>query len=487
MKYFTRVFLVFAILFSVISSAFSLKSSDISLKIETLSNDGVATFEISLPKGWKLAKAPKIMSRHNSTEFEYLENIQQISPNKYRTRCKLNKNQKDVLNFDFFVCKNVCSIISKNFSFYPIISTNFFLLMLLFGFFGGLLLNVMPCVLPVILLKMKHLNSRATVINSILGNYLSFFILASVLSLLKISGETVGWGLHFQNIYFLKFVVISFFIFSLMTFGKLRFYWNVNLNKSNISNKTLRDIISSIITTMIAIPCTAPLLGAAAAFAIQESFITLFSIFIAIATGFSVPYFVALFWNFSFKKIFQNKILNYVIDFGVVVTFVWLCWILFRNIHPVETIIICLAFAIAPFLFKKEHNALATLLLISAILLNVPQENTQNSDQLKTVSDLVNQNKVVILNITADWCLSCKYNKLKIRSKQVQTKIKENNVKFVEIDITRKNDKVMKFIHEHSRVGIPFTIIYGPKNKSGMLLSEIPEVSEIIKAIDLVK
>lgn len=487
MKYFLRFFLVFALLFFGISPAFSLKSSDISLKIETLSSNGIATFKISLPKGWKLAKAPKIVSKYNSLEFKYLENLQQISPNKYRTRCKLNKNQKDILKFDFFVCKNMCSIVSKDFLFSPVVATNFFLLMLLFGFIGGLLLNVMPCVLPVILLKMKHMHSRRTIINSILGNYLSFFIFAFILSLLKISGETVGWGLHFQNEYFLKFIVISFFIFSLIIFGKLRFYWNVNFNKSNIPNKTLRDIISSIVTTMVAIPCTAPLLGTAAAFAIQESFITLFSIFAAIATGFSVPYFVALFWEFPFKKVFQNKVLNYIIDCGVVITFAWLCWILFRNIHPFETIIICLAFVVALFLFKKEHNTLATLLLISTIFVNIPQENTQNSDQLKTVSELIDQNKVVILNITADWCLSCKYNKLKLCSEEIRTKIKENDVKFVEIDITKKNDKVMKFIHEHSRVGIPFTIIYGPKNKSGILLSEIPETSEIIKAIDLVR
>ena len=487
MKYFLRIFFVFALLFSIISLAFSLEISDISLKIENLSNDGVATFEISLPKGWKLAKPPKIVSKYNPLGFKYLENLQQISPNKYRTRCKLNKNQKDVLKFDFFVCKKVCSVVSKDFSFTPVVTINFFWMILLFGFIGGLLLNVTPCILPVILLKMKHLHSRATIINSIIGNYLSFLILALALFLLRISGETVGWGLHFQNVYFLKFAVIIFFIFSLITFGKLRFYWNINLNKSKISSKMLRDIISSVMTTMIAIPCTAPVLGTAATFAIQESFVNLFSIFMAIATGFSVPYFVALFWKFPFKKIFQNRILHYIIDYGVVITFFWLCWILFKNINPIEIIIICLTFLFALFLFKKERNTVAIVLLISTIFVNIPRENTQNPDQLKAVSELVKQNKVVILNITADWCLSCKYNKIKLNSKQVQTKIQENNVKFIEIDITKKNDKVIKFIHEHSRVGIPFTIVYGPKNRSGVLLSEILDISEIIKTIDLVR
>lgn len=487
MKYFLRVFFVFALFFSVTFSVYSLNSSDILLKLKNLSQDGIATFEISLPEGWKLAKAPNIMSKSNSLDFKYQENLEQISPNKYETNCNLNKNQKDLLKFDFFVCKDICSVVSKDFFFTPNNSAQFLWLMILFGFIGGLLLNVMPCVLPVILLKIKHMNSRTTIINSIAGNYLSFFILATVLSLLKMSGETVGWGLHFQNMYFLKFTVIIFFILSLISFGKLNLHWNISFDKRKISNKILRDVFSSMITTFVAIPCTAPLLGTAATFAIQESFTSLFTIFTAIATGFSIPFFIALFWKSPLKKAFQNKILNHVIDFGVVITFAWLCWILFKNISAIEIIMICIAFMIALFLFKKKHAVPATMLLASTLFINVPQKSVPEIDQIEEALELVKQNNTVILNITADWCLSCKYNKLKLLSDQVQEKIKNNHVKFVEIDITKKNDKVIKFIQNHSRVGIPFTIVYGPKNKSGVLLSEIPETSEIIKAIDLVK
>lgn len=492
MKYFLRVFFVFVLTIFINFPTNALKSGDVLLKLEKLSPDGVAIFEIELPKGWKLAKAPEIMSKSKSKEFKYQENFKKILENKYETHCKLNKNQKDVLKFDFFVCKNVCSIVSKDFIFIPNIpskntSVKFFMIMILFGFLGGLLLNIMPCVLPVILLKIRHMNSRATIINSIIGNYLSFTILALILSLLKMFSETVGWGLHFQNIYFLKFTVVFFFILSLISFGKLHFNWNVNLEKSKIANKTIRDITFSIIVTMVAIPCSAPLLGTAATFAIQESFVNLFSIFMAIATGFSLPYFVALFCKFSFKKIFQNPILNRIVDWGVVITFTWLSWILFRNINLIEIFAICFALLAAMFLFKKKYNSIAVLLLASAIFINIPQKNTQDFDKLEKISQLVEQNNTVILNITADWCLSCKYNKLKFKSDRVQMKINENNVKFVEIDITKKNDKVMNFIYEHSRAGIPFTIIFGPQNKSGIVLSEIPTISEIVKTIDLVK
>ena len=493
MKHFLRVFFVFVLIFFVSFSTHSLKPEDISLRLERLSPEGIATFEINLPDGWKLAKAPEIVSKSSSPEFKYKGNFKNLG-NKYQIQCKLGRDKKDILKFDFFVCNNICSVVSKDFSFSPDTvvkntSLKFFMVMMVFGFIGGILLNVMPCVLPVILLKVRHMNSRATMINSIIGNYLSFLILAFVLSLLKLSGENIGWGLHFQNIYFLKFSVVVFFILSLITFSNLRFYWHMNLDRSKISNKTLQDILYSAITTMVAIPCTAPLLGTAATFAIQESFVNLFLIFISVATGFSLPYFIALFYKFSFKKIFQNLVLNRIIDCGVIIIFVWLSWILFRNINPIEISIIIFALSASLFLFKKEYNLVAILLLTSAIFINIPQKNKQNFNQfeLEKVSELVEQNNIVILNITADWCLSCKYNKLKFESERVQTKINENNVKFIEVDMTKKNDKIISFIHKYSRVGIPFTMIFGPKNKSGIVLSEIPSVSEIVKAIDLVK
>ncbi|MBO4405971.1 MAG: thioredoxin family protein [Alphaproteobacteria bacterium] len=513
MKYFLRVFFVFALTIFINFPTFALKSEDILLKLKELSSDSVATFEIKLPEGWKLAKAPEIVSKSGSAEFKYQENFKKILENKYETRCKLNKNRKDILKFDFFVCKDICSVVSKDFLFNPATSLRYLIIMIIFGFIGGLLLNVMPCVLPVILLKIKYTKSRETVINSIVGNYLSFLLLASVLSLLKLSGETVGWGLHFQNVYFLKFTVVFFFILSLISFGRLHFHWNLDTDKlkflkkgipilSDGRNKLIRDVIYSMVTTLVAIPCTAPLLGTAAAFAVQESVPYMFLIFTAIATGFSFPYFLVLFFkslfastktsSFSFEGLLKKPVFNKIINFGILITFIWLSWILFGSITSAEIIFVCSVLLISFVLFGKNYNKSAILLLIFTIFVNSPQENTkpnniEQTNKFAEISELVEQNNIVILNITADWCLSCKYNKTKFQSEEVQSKIKTNNVKFVEIDITKRNDAVMNFIRDHSRVGIPFTVIFGPKNKSGIVLSEIPTVSEIVKTIDLVK
>lgn len=487
MKHFLQFLLFFSLLISHAQSGSSLTADDILISIKNLSPNGTAKFEIVIPEGWKFAKPPEITSKYKRSKFNYQENLEKISERTYRTSCRLNKDREDVLKFYFFLCKDYCAIISKDFSYTPDNSVNLILIMILFGLAGGLLLNVMPCVLPVILLKIKHMNSRETITNSIVGNYLAFAILASVLSLLKISGETVGWGFHFQNLYFLKFVAIFFFVITLMSFDLIRFYWHLNLDKFKVNNKFVKDVLYSIITTMVAIPCTAPLLGTAATFALQKSIPNLFLIFTAIATGFSFPLFVVLFSKFSLENFFKQPIINKLINFGVVLTFGWICWILFKTLYWTETLIIFIIFIGATLSFVKNKNKLAFLLLSVIMFLNFPQDQSKTVNRFSEVSELVKQNNIVILNVTADWCLSCKYNELALKSDQVKSHILKNKVKFIEIDVTQQNDQVMDFITKHSRSGIPFTIIYGPKNKSGILLSEIPSTSEIIKTIDLVK
>ena len=292
--------------------------------------------------------------------------------------------------------------------------------------------------------------------------------------------------MHFQNIYFLKFATIFCFILTLISFEKIHFYCNVNLDGLK-NNFPLKNIFSSAIVTFVAIPCTAPILGTAAAFAIQESVLNLFVIFFAIATGFSFPYFFALFFKFPFQKFFKNSIFNKVINWGVFFTFLWLFWILFNSVNFSEIIIFLIFFALFFVFFQKNYKKIAFFVLICAIFVSFPKKNNFEFDQLKKVSELVKADNIVILNVTAKWCLSCKYNEIKFRSNQVRDKMKDNNVKFIEVDITQKNDKVWNFIKGHSRAGIPFTIVYGPKKKSGIVLSEIPSISEIIKTIDLVK
>lgn len=487
MKYFAHKFAVLTIFFLIFFNVFSLKNDEIFINLINFSEENKAIFEIILPKGWKMAKAPNIRSQSADAKFNYQENFEKIEENKYEVRCNLDTKKRDILKFKLFVCKDVCAFVHKDFIFIPEKpDIQYLLLMIFFGFLGGLLLNVMPCVLPVILLKIRQMNSKISIVYSLFGNYLTFLVLALILFILKLSGESVGWGFYFQNVYFLKSGIVLFFIMTLMSFDKLHFHINMNFEGFG-DREILKHIFSSVITTLVAIPCTAPLLGTAAAFAIQESFFNMFLIFMAMATGFSTPYFFALFTKISFQDWFRKPILNTLINYGVLITMLWLFWVLARMISLLELGIVIAIFLISFVLITKKLNKFAFLLLFSSILVNIPAKNIPETKKFDEIYKLVSENHIVIVNITADWCLSCKYNKLKFQTPQMSDKIRENHVRFIEIDITQKNDEVMNFIKRHSRIGIPFTIIYGPKNKQGIVLSEMPSISEITKTIDLVK
>lgn len=223
--------------------------------------------------------------------------------------------------------------------------------------------------------------------------------------------------------------------------------WNMQYNSRSIF---LKNFVSAAVATFIAIPCVAPFLGVAVAFAIQGTSLELVSIFFAIATGFSFPYIFMLLFKIKIPQISGrvSYIFDKIVGGGVLITFLWVVWLLFRNISAPES---------------------------------------QFEQQYKQVQAL-RQNQVVMMNITADWCLTCQYNHRYIfGNKKVQQALRAQHVQVINVDITKKDSSVTEFLHKHHRVGIPFTIIYGPKTKDGILLKEMPSISEVIEAVGKAK
>ena len=197
---------------------------------------------------------------------------------------------------------------------------------MLLALLGGLILNLMPCVLPVILMKMRSLvasNKKAAIWGTIICNYVSFCTFAIFLIFIKVTGESVGWGMHFQSLNFLKTVAVILFVLSLYSFEIISFPIAVQISESNNHRIFLENFISSIVASIIAIPCTAPFLGTAAAFAIQGSAMEMMLIFVSIATGFSLPYILALVIPISMPQGIgkYSRLVKTIANFGVFVTY----------------------------------------------------------------------------------------------------------------------------------------------------------------------
>lgn len=471
--------------------------------------EGVAKAELlfSIPKGWKLPQVPKIIidKSENITNCSFDKQIKVISSTEYslpfHVNCTKNGRSYLKLSIEIPLCNNICTIISKNltipFDFQDSsdnLSKNIILIML-FALFGGLILNLMPCVLPVILMKMRSLvasDKKNAIWGTIIGNYASFCTFAIFLILIKVTGESVGWGMHFQSLNFLKSVAVVLFILSLYSFEIISFPISVQISESNNHRIFLENFISSIVASIIAIPCTAPFLGTAASFAIQGSAMEMMLVFVSIATGFSLPYIFALVIPISMPQGIEkySRLVKTIANFGVVVTLIWILYLMIGHIGAKGILTYLALFVFTIILVIKKHYIFAVICLILSFFIDnndyYPMDFMEKSNKNieRIIKDNLSESRIIIFNISADWCLTCKYNKINVlNNKEILKLIKEKDILYVEGDMTKKNDFLMKIIVDHGRVGIPFTIVFGPKARDGILLSEVPTVSELKEAI----
>lgn len=437
----SRVFVFLAFIYALVESVCAV-SFDVNIKNRTnYPNKIECDVIISAPDGWKIPNTPTINVNSiqcptviiNSTEKQYV----------LHTTIPCNGASKIFLEINCPMCNKFCTFASKSIVLNTTSNSIWYYIVL--GILGGLILNFMPCVLPIVLLKLRSIRTKRGLIGTICGNFLCFFFIICILLVLKSMGQLAGWGMHFQDTRFLIVAVIALFILLLHSFGILKFNIFVT-QKDKCKSEFIGNIISGILSTLIAIPCTAPLLGIAATFAIQGTTFELISVFCAISLGFSLPYIVAFAFDYSFTKFSWGDKIEKIINLGVLITFLWMLYVLIQNLLSV------------PNNFQKAY---------------------------RDIQIDVTNNRVVMLDITADWCLTCQYNHNYVfRDTRVQQAIQAHNVKIVTININKKNDDVMRFLHFNGRSGIPFTMILGPGAKDGIILDELPSVNDVINAIN---
>lgn len=452
MKVFITLFIAILNCFLCSSEELSVPSCEVTVSDKMIQKGEYSCkIKITAPTGWKFPQPPNIIIKNISDFFDVKNEISDSSNTEYNFSVSAKHKKSGTMNIKIRspICNKICVLAHNNLNI-NFEGENTLLLYIILGFLGGLILNIMPCVLPVILMKLRAFKSKIGLIGSICGNFASFLIVIAGLIGLKSVGMLAGWGMHFQNTSFLVVTATVLFFLTLYSFGIVHFNMSVTVRNSE---KSLfwKNFISSLIATFIAIPCTAPFLGVAAAFAIQGTISQLVCIFLAIAAGFSFPYIFILLFPIKIPSI-PGRIINIfdkIIGCGVLITFLWILWLLFQNLTATET--------------NFEHT-------------------------YKEIQKDVDNNQIVIMNITANWCLTCKYNQRYIfNSKEVKNAMIKSNAKFVEIDITKEDNSVTQFLHEHKRVGIPFTIIYGPKSREGIVLNEIPSIKRVIQTIERVK
>lgn len=388
---------------------------------------------------------------------------------------------------------------------------------------GGLILNFMPCVLPVLSLKIMSLikqskknhmkQAKKGFFITGLGILFSFLLLALLTIILKESGQAFGWGIHFQNPHFLLFVFLVLVAFAASLCGIFEIDLPSGLGTWLISHEgkgKIKDFLSGVFATLLATPCSAPFVGTALSFALARNIEDIILVFFFLGLGFASPYFLVASLPQSYIFLPKPGVwmvwVQTILGVFLAITALWIGWILSFHL-PLWVLFLSTALAlIALSLFWIKHHkkpnlkawALATPLFLLAWSLSwlIPHEpaadpakkfasDSPTLDIWKpfdpdTIHALVKQGKSIFVDVTAEWCVTCAVNKnLVMNDSQITTLLARPDVVAMRADWTRQDPRITKFLQAYGRYGIPFNIIFGPQTPEGVPLPEILTVGAI--------
>lgn len=376
---------------------------------------------------------------------------------------------------------------------------------IIFAFLGGLILNLMPCVLPVISLKLfgliVHSNqSKKQIIKHNMaytaGVISTFLVLAVSVLILKNSGDQIGWGFQLQSPTFVFSMLIIIFIMSLNMLGLFEFVTpgGKTLGNAQIKNGVSGDFINGVLATILSTPCSAPFLGTALTFAFTTSNLNIFLIFFFVGVGLSFPFILTGFFPSLIKflpkpGLWMDK-LKKLLGVSLILTAIWLTDVYF-TIVDFSTLGIyfnlLLASIVLAFYFRKKISksltsniivfAIPLILAIQIVRLTEVAEANSSKTISKDSSDLVWNNwtpdliinpngKTTFMNFTAAWCLTCKVNKkLVLSSAEFKNLVKEKDLHLVEADWTKRDDHITSFLRKYGIVGVPAYFIQKPNGE----------------------
>jgi suppressor for copper-sensitivity B len=264
------------------------------------------------------------------------------------------------------------------------------------------------------------------------------------------------------------------------------------------------------LAVLLATPCSAPFVGVAISFALGGADAPqILLIFISMAIGLALPYLLLIIFPNAVKILPQpgkwmSKIKNIMAGF-LAATAIWIIYILVGNIGfwPAMSAAI-LALLILPLFKKTPKNKIifmAIFITIISAAFTLPTHLAQKQKQRQIneekiwikfdeekIRQLVSEGKVVLIDITADWCITCKTNKLLVlNNKEIQEKIAEKNIIAMRGDLTKPNATISQFMQKHGRYAIPLNIVFGPAAPEGILTSEILNKGELLKTIERAK
>ena len=391
---------------------------------------------------------------------------------------------------------------------------------------GGLILNLMPCVLPVLSLKLLNVVSHGGAARSVVrGNFLasaagiiaSFLVLAAALVGLKASGHAVGWGIQFQSPAFLVFMALLLVLFAANLWGwfEVRLPYALSSAVANAPSSAREDRWGAFLTgafaTLLATPCSASFLGTAVGFALASGPAEIFAVFAALGVGLALPYLVVAAMPSLAQRVPRPGrwmlVLRRVLGVALLGTAVWLLSVLeaqigWRGMAALGALLLVLLGFLWVAREAGERRRLLRLGGVAALALiafalparfapppqsTVAEPGWQVWDRAE-VDRLVAAGEVVLVDVTADWCITCQVNKSLVLTRgEVAARLagKEGaRVIAMRADWTRPDPRIAEYLASFGRYGIPFNVVYGPRAPDGLPLPELLSDGAVLAALD---
>ena len=359
--------------------------------------------------------------------------------------------------------------------------------LLLYGFIGGLLLNLMPCVLPVISLKifgfMKQAGEARDRIFSLglafcAGVFAFFLVLAVLAVTLSRFNQTLGWSSQFSNPIVLTVVVAIMFLFGLSLLGvfEITLGGGTTSKMSELSGKEGRGgaFVHGFFTTLLGTSCTAPFVAPVLGAAINQPGYVTFALLGSVATGLSLPYFL-LTWQPAWMR-FLPKPGTWMVRFKQILGFVMIAFaVFFMRGYPNTAMLVSVGYflvlvAVAAWLYGAYHDrwwpTVAAIILIAGgwylfIHGTVQRPPSTSSGLVSAVRAGLKDGRPVFVDFTADWCINCKFfESTVLETSEIQDAFKAKNVLFVKADYTAQPPDIEQALKKMGRVGVPAYILF---------------------------
>jgi len=389
-----------------------------------------------------------------------------------------------------------------------------------FALLGGLILNLMPCVFPILAMKAAslaghgggdHAEARKQGLAFGAGSVATFLVLAGALIALKAAGSAIGWGFQLQSPPVVAVLALLMLAVALNLSGLFEVGTSLQGAGSGLASRggTLGAFFTGALAVVVAAPCTAPFMGPALGWALTQTPAAALTVFLALGIGFAAPFVLVAFapallsrlpkpgpWMETFRK---------ALAFPMYGAAAWLAWVLAQQAGAEDlaklfaaAVAVALAAWLAglaqrgaaaggkPFVLTAGAGVLAAL-AVAAVAWPQGKAGELQSEPYSParVAELRAQGRPVFVNYTAAWCVSCQVNdKVALSTHAVEQAFARHKVAYLKADWTRRDATIAAELASHGRAGVPLYLVYGTNGADGVILPSILTPDIVVKAVE---